>query len=120
MRLAAQYADLWNTGGDIAYYVERLDILKQHCNELERDISTLRLTWGGGVAIGKTEEEAQRRAEENGFGGPFVGTPDQIAASMAEFIALGVDYFLVNIFGLPDPDIAGLVTEDLMPKIKGL
>jgi alkanesulfonate monooxygenase SsuD/methylene tetrahydromethanopterin reductase-like flavin-dependent oxidoreductase (luciferase family) len=120
MRVAAQYADLWNTGGDIASYTKRLDILKQHCNELERDISTLRLTYGGGVVIGKTEKEAQRYAEEKGYNGPFIGTAEQVAEKMGEFVEVGVDYFLVKIHGLPDPDIAGLVTEELIPRVKNL
>ena len=120
MRLAAQYADLWNWGGDIAYYSERSDILKQHCDELGRDTSTLRLTWAGTMAIGNTEEEAQRYAEEIGGGYPFVGTPDQIAAAMAEFIEVGVDYFMLRIAGLPNPDIVGMTTEELMPIVKAL
>jgi alkanesulfonate monooxygenase SsuD/methylene tetrahydromethanopterin reductase-like flavin-dependent oxidoreductase (luciferase family) len=120
MRLAAQYADLWNTGGDIDSFTERLDILKRHCNELERNISTLRLTYGGGVVIGNTEEEAKRRAEQDGHNGPFIGTVEQVAEKMAEFVEIGVNYFMVKIHGLPDPDIAGLVTEELMPKIENL
>ena len=120
MRVAAKYADLWNAGGEIDYYTERLDILKQHCNELDRDISTLRLTYGGGIVIGKTEKEAQRYAEEDGYNGPFVGTAEQVAEKMADFVELGVDYFMVKIHGLPDPEISSLVTEELMPKVKNL
>ena len=120
MRLAAQYADMWNGGFDLNYYTERANILKQHCNELERDISTLRITYGGGIAIGKTEKAAQRFAEEEGYGGPFIGTAEQIAEKMADFVEIGVDYFLVKIHGLPDPDIAGLVTEELMPTVKAM
>jgi alkanesulfonate monooxygenase SsuD/methylene tetrahydromethanopterin reductase-like flavin-dependent oxidoreductase (luciferase family) len=120
MRVAAQYADMWNGGFDFNQYKERLDILKQHCDELERDIATLRFTYGGGVVIGKTEDEAKRRSEEEGYNGPFIGTAEQVAEKMAEFVEIGVDYFFVKIHGLPDPDIAGLVTEELMPKVKNL
>lgn len=121
MRLAAQYADLWNWGMcDIAKYTELLDVLKQHCDDLGRDISTLRLTWAGTMATGKTEEEAQRYAEEIGGGYPFVGTPDQLAAAMAEFIEVGVDYFMLRIAGLPNPDIASMITEELIPIVKAL
>lgn len=115
-RLAAQYADIWNWGMcDIAIYSELVEPIKQHCDDLGRDFSTLRLAWSGVMAIGKTEKEAQRYAEENGFGGPFIGTANQIGEKMAEFIEFGVDYFMLNIAGLPDPDVAGLVTEELMP-----
>jgi alkanesulfonate monooxygenase SsuD/methylene tetrahydromethanopterin reductase-like flavin-dependent oxidoreductase (luciferase family) len=121
MRLAAQYADIWNWGmTDIEKHTELVEILKAHCDDLGRDFSTIRLAWSGGVVIGKTEKEAQRSAEESGFGGPFVGIPDHIVEKMAEFIELGVDYFILNIADLPDPNIAGLVTEELIPKVKTL
>ncbi len=121
MRLAAQYADLWNWGMcDIEPYTELVGTLKQHCDDLGRDFSTLRLTWAGVMAIGQTEAEAQRYAAESGFGDPFIGTPAQIAEKMAAFIELGVDYFIIRIAGLPDPDVAGLITEELMPRIKAL
>jgi alkanesulfonate monooxygenase SsuD/methylene tetrahydromethanopterin reductase-like flavin-dependent oxidoreductase (luciferase family) len=121
MRLAAQYADLWNTGlCDITKYTERLDILKQHCDDLERDISTLRLTWFGSIAIGKTEAAAQQYAEKTIGDYAFIGTADQIAAEMAEFVEIGVDYFMFRIEGMPDPDIANLVTEELVPKINAM
>lgn len=119
-RLAAQHADIWNWGMDIKTYTELVDGLKQHCDDLGRDFSTLRLAWSGGMTIVKTEEDAKHIAEEKGHSEPFVGTADQIAEKMAAFIELGVDYFILNISGLPDPDIAGLVTEELMPKIKTL
>lgn len=121
MRLAAQYADLWNVPMySIVKYKERLDILKQHCNDLGRDISTLRLTWFGGMAIGKTEEEAQEYAKDTFGEFTFIGTPEKIAAEMAEFIELGVDYFMLVIPSLPNPDVANLITEELMPRIKAL
>lgn len=120
LRVAAQYADLWNWGGEVDGYRERVEILKQHCNDLGRDFSTLRLTWAGVMTIGKTEEEAESYAKEVGTGKPFVGTADHIAEKMSEFIELGVDYFILNIADVSNPDIAGLVTEELMPKIKAL
>jgi alkanesulfonate monooxygenase SsuD/methylene tetrahydromethanopterin reductase-like flavin-dependent oxidoreductase (luciferase family) len=120
MRLAAQYADLWNWGMcDVEQYAELVGVLRQHCDDLGRDPSTLRLTWAGAMAIGQTEAEAQQNAKQIG-GGPFIGTPYQVAANMAEFVDLGVDYFILRIAGLPNPDVAGLVVEELMPRIKAL
>lgn len=121
-RLAAQYADIWNWGFcDIDTYTELVDGLKQNCDDLGRDFSTMRLAWSGPIAIGKTEAEAQAYAKENRWSGqPFVGTPAQIAEKMAAFIELGVDYFILTIAGFPNPDIASLITEELMPFIKAI
>ena len=123
MRLAAQYADLWNISfSNVAKYKERLDILKQHCDDLGRYISTLRLTWMGSMAIGKTENDAQQNAKEIEWGidSAFVGTSETIATQMAQFIELGVDYFMLMIPSLPNPDIANLITQELLPKINAL
>ena len=121
MRLAAQYADMWNLfHTNLEYYTERLDILKQHCDDLDRDISTLRLTWFGHIAIGKTRAEAEKLRKPNADNHAFIGTPEQVAEEIATFVETGVDYFMVRIDGLPNPDVIGLITEELMPKVKSL
>lgn len=117
-RLAAKFAAIWNWGMvDIKQYAELVEGLKRHCDDLERDFSTLRLAWSGGMTTGKTEVEAKKSAEDGGFGWPFVGMPAQVAAAMSELVGLGVDYFILNIPGLPDLEIAGLIIEELMPRI---
>ena len=50
----------------------------------------------------------------------FVGTPEQVTEQMAAFVDIGVDYFMLDIIGLPDPDVIGLVTEELMPEVQTL
>jgi alkanesulfonate monooxygenase SsuD/methylene tetrahydromethanopterin reductase-like flavin-dependent oxidoreductase (luciferase family) len=117
--LAVRFADWWNMHDvDHAGYVERLDMLKQHCAELERDLSTLRLTWFGRLVVGRTEAKVQERGggkwtPENAF----IGTPQQIVEQMMPLVEEGVDYFMVDIPGLSDPDVMGLVLEDILPKL---
>lgn len=123
MRLAAKYADMWNlSDANIHDFTERHDILKAHCDDLGRDLSTIRRTWFGRIAIGKTQAEAERyahsRAIKYSTDNAFVGTAEQIAEQMQPFIELGVDYFMVDVIGLPNPDIIGLVTEELLPKVR--
>ena len=121
LRLTAQYADLWNSGScDIATCRQRLEILRQHCDDLGRDLSTLRLTWFGSLVIAETQAEAQQAATDiiGSFG--FIGTPEHIAAQMGAFVDAGIDYFMVKITGLPDPDIITLVTGELIPRVQAL
>jgi alkanesulfonate monooxygenase SsuD/methylene tetrahydromethanopterin reductase-like flavin-dependent oxidoreductase (luciferase family) len=125
MRLAARYADMWNlSDANITRYKERMAILQRHCDELGRDISTLRRTWFGRVAIGRTQAEAEKYASSRRIKytteNAFVGTPEQIAEQMAEFIEVGCDYFMIDPIGLPDLDIIGLVTEELIAKVKAV
>ncbi|MGB1285965.1 MAG: LLM class flavin-dependent oxidoreductase [Aggregatilineales bacterium] len=124
MRLAAKYADMWNlSDANIQDFTDRLDILKAHCDDIGRDIGTLRLTWFGRMAIGATQADAETRANSREIkystDDAFVGTPEQIAEQLQAFIDVGVDYFMVDVIGLPDEEVISLVTDRLMPMVKG-
>lgn len=71
------------------------------------------MVWG--LAIGKTEAEAQQYEKRGDFS--FNGTPEKIADEMAKYIDIGVDYFMFWIKGLPNPDVANLITAELIPRI---
>lgn len=125
MKHAAKYADMWNLpDAPIGRYTERLNILKNHLDELERDHDSMRFSWFGRVAIGKTETEAQARGNSRDLkwtrDNAFVGTPEQIAEQTSEFVEQGCDYFMIDIIDLPNEEIVGLITEELLPKVKGL
>ena len=125
MKHAAKYADMWNLpDAPIGRYTERLNILKNHLNDINRDSDTMRFSWFGRVAIGKTEAEAQERGNSRALkwtkDNAFVGTAEQIAEQMSKFVEQGCDYFMIDIIGLPDKDVIDLVTEELMPKVKNL
>jgi alkanesulfonate monooxygenase SsuD/methylene tetrahydromethanopterin reductase-like flavin-dependent oxidoreductase (luciferase family) len=125
MKHAAKYADIWNlSDAPIGRYTERLNILKTHLDNIGRDHNTMRFSWFGRVAIGKTEAEAQERGNSRALkwtrDNAFVGTPEQIAEQMSEFSEQGCDYFMIDIIDLPNEEIIGLITEELIPKVKGL
>jgi alkanesulfonate monooxygenase SsuD/methylene tetrahydromethanopterin reductase-like flavin-dependent oxidoreductase (luciferase family) len=136
MLIAARYADWWNlSDANITRYTDRVNVLKGHCDKIGRDWSTMRLTWFGRLSVGKTEAEALERgrrlfpgetedeARKRGRDvytrvNAFVGTPRQIVEDMQQFVALGVDYFMVDVIGLPDPGVIDTLLEDIVPKVK--
>ena len=123
MRHAAKHADMWNLpDAPIQRYIERLNILKNHLDDMERDHDSMRFTWFGRVAIGNTEKEAQElgnsRVKKWTRDNAFVGTPEQIAGQMSEFVEQGCDYFMIDIIGLPNDDVIGLITEELIPRVR--
>ncbi len=138
MRIAARYADWWNlSDANITRYTDRVNVLKGHCAKLGRDWSTMRLTWFGRLAVGRTEAQALERgrrifpgeteADLKAVGrdiytraNAFVGTPQQIVDDMQEFVELGVDYFMVDVLGLSNPDVMGMVLEEILPKVKAM
>ena len=124
MKHAAKYADIWNLpDATLDAYTDRSNVLKRHLDDIGRDPATMRFSWFGRVATGRTEAEARAR----GLSRPdkwtseraFVGTPEQIVEQMNGFVEQGCDYFMVDIIGAPDEDVIGMVTEDILPKLKG-
>ncbi len=124
MKHAAKYADIWNLPDKpLAPYVERLNILRRHCEDIGRDPASLRCSWFGRVSLGRTEAEAEARGlsrddkwtSENAF----VGTPQHVAEQMNGFVEVGCDYFMVDIIGSPDEEVIGMFTQELIPALNG-
>ena len=119
--LAARYADWWNIP-DKAWpaYSDRLRVVRAHCETIGRDPASLRATWFGRLAVGVTEAEARARGGRWTPDNAFVGTPGQIVAQMTPFIEAGVDYFMVEIQDLTNPEVLSLVLEDVLPAVRAL
>ena len=124
MKHAARYADIWNLPDKpLGPYVERLNILRRHCEDIGRDPASLRCSWFGRVSLGRTEAEAEARGvsredkwtRENAF----VGTPQNVAEQMQGFVEVGCDYFMVDIIGSPDEEVIGMFTQELIPALNG-
>lgn len=122
MMVAAKHADWWNLP-DANYdkYKERQTILLQHCEDIGRDPSSIRKTWFGRLGVAKTYDEAV--AYSNGKwhkDNAFVGTPEQVIEGMRRFVEdLNVDYFMMDVLNITDPDVRGMVLEDVLPKVRG-
>lgn len=124
MKHAAKYADIWNLPDKpLSPYVERLNILRRHCEAIGRDPASLRCSWFGRVALGRSEAAAEARGlsrddkwtRENAF----VGTPQHVAEQMKGFVEVGCDYFMVDIIGSPDEEVIGMFTQELIPALNG-
>jgi alkanesulfonate monooxygenase SsuD/methylene tetrahydromethanopterin reductase-like flavin-dependent oxidoreductase (luciferase family) len=98
--------------------------LERACAAEDRDPATVRRTWSGGCACARTQEEAARVAgdrfsatsEEDDFG--FVGTPAQVLAQLHRFIALGVDYFILDCSGFPNLTTLELLVNEVIPGLR--
>jgi alkanesulfonate monooxygenase SsuD/methylene tetrahydromethanopterin reductase-like flavin-dependent oxidoreductase (luciferase family) len=102
--LVARHADWWNVTAYADDYARKVDILKRECDAIGRDFSTLRLTWFGGVGIGRDEAEVQRRVRDSFCRDRGLwGTPDQIAALMQSLIDVGCSYFMFDTRAIPEP-----------------
>ena len=106
LRTVAKYADQWNAMGSAEFLRHKVDVLRQRCDEVGRDIADIELTAGCKPIIRSTEAEARRVWEaqmahnktpmsavrdDDTF---WVGTPDMVAERMLELTPLGFHRFL--------------------------
>ena len=119
-RLAARYADEFNLPfqslGDTRAAFDRV---REACAAADRDPASMTYSAAQVVCCGKTPDELKRRADnigrevdelrEHGL----AGTPDEIAAKIAEFASLGASRMYLQVLDLADLDhlelLAGLI-----------
>ena len=121
LKVVASQADWWNAVLPLAEYKRKLPILKKHCEKAGRDYDSIKKTWLGAVAIAKTEDEALRIAKSNPFVAtdpPLTGTPEQVTKQLAEFVDLGVEYFILRFLDFPNLTGMELFTEKVTQDFK--
>jgi alkanesulfonate monooxygenase SsuD/methylene tetrahydromethanopterin reductase-like flavin-dependent oxidoreductase (luciferase family) len=126
LAIAAKYGDWWNiSDAPIAVFTDRMRVLDNYCEAIQRDPKSLRRTWFGRIVTGTTPAEIEARATTARdtvytTNNAFVGTPAQIVESMAQYVALGCDYFMVDIVGLPNNDLLNLVLDEIVAPVQKL
>jgi alkanesulfonate monooxygenase SsuD/methylene tetrahydromethanopterin reductase-like flavin-dependent oxidoreductase (luciferase family) len=101
LRTVARYADMWNAMGTPELMRHKIDVLRQHCEAVGRDIDEIEFTLGIKATIRDTEAEAQRvwKAAMEHNRTPMAnvendvtfwnGTPEQLAERLAPYVELG-------------------------------
>jgi alkanesulfonate monooxygenase SsuD/methylene tetrahydromethanopterin reductase-like flavin-dependent oxidoreductase (luciferase family) len=91
------------------------------CDEVGRDPATVRRTWAGGCVCAPTQAEVKCLAGNRySADGPdddfdFVGTPAQLIEQMHDFVALGVDYFMLDCGGFPNLTTLEMLVHEVLP-----
>jgi F420-dependent oxidoreductase-like protein len=121
----ARYADAWNTGGDVERVRHKDEVLRRWCEEVGRDESEIERTLqGGSPVIRDTVEEAEKAgqaiAEHNGWDrhrGPF-GTPESIAESLVDQVALGFDHVYFDVCAPYDRETLERLATEVRPLLE--
>jgi alkanesulfonate monooxygenase SsuD/methylene tetrahydromethanopterin reductase-like flavin-dependent oxidoreductase (luciferase family) len=101
LRTVARYADMWNGMGSLELMTRKVEVLRQHCEDVGRDPSEIEFTLGIKATIRDSEAEAVRvwkaamehnrtpmsRVEDDATF--WNGTPEQLAEKLAPFLELG-------------------------------
>lgn len=127
LRLTAKYADWWNVSSTtIDTYYTYVREFERACEEVGRDPSTVRRSWGGGCVCAPTEREISKLAAARLQAGAdfaydpgedFVGTPSQLIEQMQPFIEFGVDYFMLDCGGFPALTTVEMLIDEVLPAL---
>jgi alkanesulfonate monooxygenase SsuD/methylene tetrahydromethanopterin reductase-like flavin-dependent oxidoreductase (luciferase family) len=125
LRLVARHADWWNSPGvALGTFKQKVRVLQQRCEEIDRDPSSVLLTWQGQrVAIADSNAEAERLAAANPLAAnsdesPIVGTPELVAELLAEYIGAGAGYLMLRFADFPSTDGLLRFASEVVPKLK--
>ena len=103
LRIIARDADMWNLWAEPADLRRKDEILVRYCEEIGRDPSEIERTLTTKIIIRDSVDEARRvwERQKANIGAPadwkgthWLGTPEQIAERLAEYVAIGVRTFI--------------------------
>ena len=100
LRIAARYADEWNTWGDVATLVHKMDVLERHCIEVGRDPQEIQRS---AVAMLFLSDDAKFIEQVRGGGGgrPMIaGNVEEVAQVVKDYAEAGVDELVIPDFNL--------------------
>jgi F420-dependent oxidoreductase-like protein len=105
LKLVAQWGDACNIGGDVDTVRHKLDVLKQHCDDVGRNYdeiikstgTTVHLVESAGTAEQETALARGNQSYEEYARNTIVGTPEQVKERLQPYVDIGIDYFIVSI-----------------------
>lgn len=94
LRIAATYADEWNTWGDPAVLAHKIEVLRRHCEAAGRDPDEIHISAQALVAFDEAEVDDRRRSRM------IAGPPAALVEALGAYAEAGVDEFIVPDFTL--------------------
>ncbi len=120
LRVVAEHADWWNlVGVSPEIYAHKIDVLKRHCIVVGRDPATIRKTWLGVVSIAQSHAQAEEQMSGHPLWPgdvPLLGTPEEIADQLQQYVDLGVDLFHLSFVDEPALDGIALFISEVLPR----
>jgi alkanesulfonate monooxygenase SsuD/methylene tetrahydromethanopterin reductase-like flavin-dependent oxidoreductase (luciferase family) len=121
LRAVAEHADWWNTVMRPQPVLEhKLQVLRQHCDDVGREYSSVRKTVTRTVFLAPTRAEAEQHAGSRlqDETPPFAGEPEALVEHLQELIDLGFDAFQLVFADFPDTRDIQLFIEKVLPRFR--
>ncbi len=121
LKIVAEHAHQWNVWGTPDVLAQKIGVLNDHCKAIGRDPKTIHKTAVALVFL-NDDAAANEKLRSSPLPRPSViGTPADIAATMREYVAAGVDEFIVPGFTFRNAamrdDVLGRLQAEVMPLI---
>jgi F420-dependent oxidoreductase-like protein len=126
LRVVARLADRSNFGGKPDEFTHKCEVLKEHCRAVGRDYDEIVKTWSPEVFVRETEQEIREAGSRSFWGEPFdswqagnlVGTPEQVAEKIEQYVGLGVGGIVPWCSEYPETETMRLFAERVMPSFR--
>jgi F420-dependent oxidoreductase-like protein len=126
LRVVARLADRANFGGKPEEWAHKREVLKGHCKDVGRDEDEIEKTWSPEVFVRETEQEIEAAGSRSFWGEPaeswragnLVGTPEQVAEKVQQYVDLGCTSFMPWCSDYPDDTTLRLFAEQVIPQLR--
>ncbi len=126
LRVVARLADASNFGGKPHEFAHKCEVLQGHCRDVGRDYDEIRKTWSPEVFIRESEQEIADGGTRSFVGEPYaswhagnlVGTPEQVAEKIQQYVELGCTGFYPWCSDYPETESMRLLAEKVIPEVR--
>jgi F420-dependent oxidoreductase-like protein len=119
LRIVAKHADRWNCPAGYRNFEHKLDVLKQHCDAVGREIAEINISEQLLVCIGADDAEVETKwklAQRLPFWRTGIkGTPSQLIAQLRDRAGKGISFFTVIFGDMNSNQSIDLFAHEVMP-----
>src|SRR6202158_2498317 len=120
LKIVARHADRWNCPAGYKSFEGKLNVLKEHCAAVGRDIKSINISEQLLVCIGATEAEVEDKWKVASRLKPFSftgikGTPAQIVEQLHDRVRKGITFFTVMFGDFGPPQTIDLFAREVIP-----
>lgn len=119
LRIAARWADEWNVWGTPDTLRHKISVLEGHCAELGRDPASIHKSAQALLFMSEDEAWLEQRRQTPMPMATMIGTPEEIAAIIADYADAGVDEIIIPDFTLGVGEAKKAAMDSFMGSVAG-
>ncbi len=117
LRIAAQYADFCNVGGDPATVAHGYDVLRQHCERVGRLPEAVTRSNDMSILIAANERELAAKSARFGDRFTLMEAPDMVVDGLRKYAQAGSQYVTFNMPDTADIEPIQLLRETVVAEV---